>query len=628
MSFFIRYFFLFVISVLPLELFAVCLHPLEELALLHGKPKHTSLKTQMEQTRKQLDALEERVEKLEDKIGEIKIDLKNSLDDSHFTTQKVKKAYNEAYPKTPPRTDEKINNLGSEIKDSAISSISGYMEGQDDSWDKAGMPWYHDEDHETANSVAEYFKRNGQITERKFCDKYATSSTKRDCIKSIKNLERYYKELSRLVKIGEEKEEFYSRLEDEQFDRDIGLSDEEDTEANPLCFECLDELRELDKPTTGQVVGNILSVVAGGALSYYGYRAGKREARTLNDLRIRQGYDPTGSGGLSWAGASLGLPFIANGVYGLVGGNSQFGSYACHPGMFGGAAQAYGPFSYGGFPGGYGGFSGAYGGFPGGYGGFPGAYGGIQFGGFPGGYGGFPGAYGGIQFGGFPGGYGGFPGGYGGFPGAYGGIQFGGFPGGYGGFPGAYGGIQFGGFPGGYGGFPGAYGGIQFGGFPGAYGGIQFGGVPGGYGGVPGGYGGFPGAYGGIQFGGVPGIPGAGAMYQQQQYAQYLQYQQQQMQAQMQAQQAWMQHQISLQQDWMQREQVVGSLTQELYNIQRQIYLVRSGGTTSGLISPGTGLTGFPPGYVGGNLGGGPTHNPAPNPNPGSSGDVPFGPGR
>ena len=572
------------------------------MALLHGKSKNVSLKSQIETTKKKLEAFQSNYEKLEDKISESKIELKNSLADSHFSKENVRNAYNEANSlgEDDSRTAQQIAELGPTIKRSAVDDISEYIEAEKDEWDKGGMPWYL-KDGDIENDAEEYFRNNGKIEERNFCEKYAQSSKKKDCKNSIKDLEKYYKRLSDISKLREAAEEQLESLETEQFDRDIGLSDEEDVEGNPLCFECLDELRELDKPTTGQVVGNILSVAAGGALSYFGYRAGKREGRALNELRMRQGYDPTGTGGMSWAGASLGLPFMANGIYGLAGGNSRFGNYACHPGAAGGATAQYGPFAHahaGAYAGAYGPYAHA--------GLFPGAQAAIQFGGNPygsGAYGpyahagAFPGAQAAIQFGGNP---------YG--PGAYGPYAHAGA------FPGAQAAIQFGGNP--YG--PGAYGPYAHAGlFPGAQAAIQFGGNP--YG--PRAYspyahaGAFPGAQAAIQFGGNPygAVPGinAGAMYQQQQYAQYMQYQQIQMQAQMQAQQAWMQHQMSLQKDQVQRQQIIGSLTQELQNIQQQIYIVQSGGTIPGLSSYASLNTGLQVGRTIPGAGSGPTHSPA-----------------
>ena len=627
-----KFFYTFFFSVLISNFFSfqvfanVCLHPLEEAALLSGLSQEESLSAQIKRTKRVLKKLggddgdEGEIGDLIEEIKGFEDDLKNSL-----------------------KEDPLWGNTASDKKDKIVEALSDYIINQQDEWDKtvngADFPWC--ESASSCNDTDKYFGRNGSIKEEAFCKDYTEGSEIRKCKNYIKKIEKRYEALTAMQELYEEQLDILSALEDRDFDRKFGLSDEEDTEADGLCFECLDKLRELDEPTTGQTVGNILSVVAGGALSYYGYKAGKRAGRRTDDLRARQGYEPLGSGGLSFAGATLGLPFISNGIYGLTGGNSRFGGFACGSGYANGSAGLYSPFGhYGtgarGNLGAYGnlgahGNLGAYGGglgFPGG-----GFNAGLQIGGL-GGLGGHPGAYGGFPGGGFNagaglqigglGGLGGHPGAYGGFPGGgfNAGLQIGGL-GGLGGFPGAYGGFPGGGFNagaglqigglGGLGGFPGAYGGFPGGGFN-AGAGLQIGGL-GGLGGFPGAYGGlggrFPGAYGGL--GGR--FPGAGyvprvnlqAQYQQQQQSQYLQFQQSQMKAQIAAQEAWAQHQQSIQKDWMQRQKVIGSLTQELYDIQQQIQLVSSGGLGSGILgASGTSIRN------GLNLGKTPTHSPSP----------------
>ena len=301
-------------SLWPSVAFAnICLHPLEQAALFSGQSKKQSLSGRIERTKKNLEKLADNYEKLEDKISDWTDDLANSLKEDGITLEGGVSG--------------------------AAEAISAYMEAKQDQWDTDGVPWH---DPTKPRLTGQYFKRNGEVNEKAFCKGYAIN--KRDCEKSIKQLEKYHKKLSDIAELGEQGEELLEGLEDEKFNREIGLSDEDETEADGLCFECLDELRELDKPTTGQVAGNVLSVLAGGALSYYGYRAGKREAQSLNDLRLRQGYDPVSASGLSWAGASMGLPFISNGIYGLAGGNSRFGSFACSPGFANRAM--YSPFGH------------------------------------------------------------------------------------------------------------------------------------------------------------------------------------------------------------------------------------------------------------------------------------------
>ena len=506
-----------------------------------------------------------------------------------------------------------------EVKRAVADEMEDYILSEQDGWKDDTISWKSGVTQSEKNAFSSYFQSNGKI-KKQFCDKYGTNNIK-ECKDSLKKIKKLGDRHSQLTLIAENLEEHKESLEDEQFNRDIGLSDEKDTEASGLCFDCLDELRELDKPTDGQVFGNVLSVVAGGALSYFGYRAGKRDARYLNDLRLRQGYAPISSAGPAWAGASVGVPFMANGIYGLAGGHSQFGHWACSPGFAGGAAGAYSPFAHYGLNayarmGGHGGFP--YG--PGFGGGFA-AGGGLPYG--PGFGGGFA-MGGGLPYGpGFGGGFamgGGLPygPGFGGGFAAGGGLPYG--PGFGGGFA-MGGGLPYG--PGFGGGFA-MGGGLPYG--PGFGGGFAMGG------GLP--YG--PGFGGGFPYG--PGAfpmmnPGINlqAQYQQQQYQQHFQFQQQQMQARLQAQQAWLQHQQSIQRDWMQRQQVIGSLTQELFKIQQQIQLVASGGISSsgitaigGTASTGAGSVGgvTSPTVPGGNA---PVHQPSPqSPSNNTDGNVPV----
>ena len=150
--------------------------------------------------------------------------------------------------------------------------------------------------------------------------------------------------------------------------------------------------------------------------------------------------------------------------------------------------------------------------------------------------------------------------------------------------------------------------------------GLNFGGVPGGFLN--------PNINAGLNFGGVPGgmMPGINfqAQYQQQQYAQYFQFQQQQMQAQMQAQQAWIQHWQSVQEERIQKQQVIGSLTQEMYKIQQQIQLVASGGIGSASILGASYASLNTGANLGTTLSTGPDHNPMPNTNTNTSGDLPV----
>ena len=572
---------IFILGISPSMAFSMmsgtaCLHPIEQAALFHGN-RQKPLDQQIEALESRLETEEEKREKYihgegrTTGLNEILEELSASLDD--------KEAYNS------------LGSEGGEYSgtDAVAKLISDYMEGSQNGLEedqKTGMPW--------ENNEKKYFGRNGDIKEQNFCKDLATKQTKR-CKEALKDLE---KVLSKIKRIDTNIEKLEEDLE--VLDEKLDFGDE--TEANGLCFECLDEVRALDRPSDGQVLGSALSVLAGGALSYYGYRSGKQSAIATNNLRIQQGYSPLGTAGPAWSGASLGLPFISQGIYGLAGANSQFGSYACNNGSFGGPG-GYHPFAgqmYGnmgmpnmgmgmGMPMG-GPFMGA------------GLYGNVAGMGNPFGAGLGAGIYGGMGMGGPFGGMGGPFGGPGAMGGIYGGIggmggPFGGMGGPFGG-PGAMGGIYggiggmggpFGGMGGPFGG-PGAMGGIYggIGGMGGPFGGMggPFGG-PGAMGGLYGGIGGMGGPFGGM--GGPFGGPGAGGinpymqaqMAQQQQYAKYIEFQQQQMQARLAAQQAAIKYQQELQKDWANRQQVIGSLTQEMFKIQQQIQTVAYGGSST-----------------------------------------------
>ena len=131
-----------------------------------------------------------------------------------------------------------------------------------------------------------------------------------------------------------ELEKQQSRKKLAEIRRKHGLDSDDDTEAGNLdCPECayLEKLRELNKPTTGQIIGNSLLAIAGVGLSVYGVREARRSQDSANELLALQGLPAESNFGHSLAGASLGFPFISRGIYGLSRGNMSAGGYACSP---------------------------------------------------------------------------------------------------------------------------------------------------------------------------------------------------------------------------------------------------------------------------------------------------------
>ena len=518
----------------------LCLHPLEEAALLYGN-QGEDIEGLIEQKDSQIKLEEERVNDLQEKINDEIDDLSNSLNDTNTNLT---------------HTINKETNINTE---SIANLISNYMEEKQDELDNTMFSDVTDygntEEYKFAWHNRKYFRKRGQIKDT-FCKDFAKDI--KDCNRALDRLARRWEQIHKLYERIDVKEDELEELRDKAFDIEMG---DESTEANAVCLECVDAIRELNRPSPGQVAGSIFSLVAGGAMSYYGYKAGQRSVNRSNIIREQQGFAPLSSAGASWTGATLGLPFIANGIHGLSQRNSQIGNYNCSGGSF--SPHAYGPHPNAGFHANFG---------PGGA--YPNAGFHTNFG--PGGpYANFvhggpylnAGVYTNFGPGGGP--YANFgPGG----PYLNAGFHTNFGPGG-----GPY--ANFG--PGGpylNAGFH-----TNFGPGGGPY--ANFG---------PGGP--YPNAGFHTNFG-----PGGGGFQaqlalqqqqqQQQQYTAYLQFQQQQMEARIQAQQAWQQQQQALQQDRMHRQQVITSLSQEMNKIQQQIRMVAAGGSLPSLASATTSTT-------------------------------------
>ncbi len=155
------------------------------------------------------------------------------------------------------------------------------------------------------------FKNKGKVNVA-FCGeenhhgtKYATN--KGECQRAIQSI-------ARILKLMEETDK---KMHEKRM-KTIEVGDnEEETEAGGLCFDCLEELRDLYKPTGWQKFGNIASIIGGVGLSYLGVKEGRKARREVNELRAWQGLEAENNLGYSLAGLGMGFPFISRGVYGL-----------------------------------------------------------------------------------------------------------------------------------------------------------------------------------------------------------------------------------------------------------------------------------------------------------------------
>ena len=171
------------------------------------------------------------------------------------------------------------------------------------------------------------FGRKGSVHPG-FCntDRYGANS--RDCKRALKDLKNILKKLAELQKKRDNLDEKLFNLE---MADDGDKEDKKGLESSGLCFECVQELRALNRPSGWHNFGNILSLGLGGALSVFGIREGRRAAAGANEMLALQGFPAQNHLGYSMAGASLGFPFIGNGLHGLSQANASQGGYNCSP---------------------------------------------------------------------------------------------------------------------------------------------------------------------------------------------------------------------------------------------------------------------------------------------------------
>ena len=204
------------------------------------------------------------------------------------------------------------------------------------------------------------FGSNGDIKENKFCKKYAEnadgshengsrrrnsrSRTVQECISSIKALEKLFDQVHTGYERLDELDDVISDLEEEMDTKKLdALLNEDDTEAQANCTECLmlEKMRELNKPTTGQIVGGVLSTVLGAGLSIYGVREARRSQKKANELLAWQGYPAENNAHYALQAATLGFPFISQGIYGLTQGRyncaNSVSPYSSYDSRFSGA---------------------------------------------------------------------------------------------------------------------------------------------------------------------------------------------------------------------------------------------------------------------------------------------------
>ena len=215
-----------------------------------------------------------------------------------------------------------------------MRDLTNYMESRQNEWncereadadadDAQCRPWQ-------GENGDEYFGNNGDIN-LSFCAEYA-SEKQRDCEEALTALKRGYLKVHRIKNQIKEATTTLHELEDRQWEIDNGEEfDEEEIGGSPICIECVQNIRDLNKPSGGQIFGNVLTMGLGAALSVFGVREARRSSNSVNEMLALQGLPARNNFGYSMAGLSTGFPFIQSGLHGLMQGNASQGSYGCSP---------------------------------------------------------------------------------------------------------------------------------------------------------------------------------------------------------------------------------------------------------------------------------------------------------
>ena len=180
-----------------------------------------------------------------------------------------------------------------------------------------------------------FFKSQGRVRKHAFCKKHAYKKDIKKCVKALESLEDGFEKLE---EAREKKGTWLAELRDlqmektkEEWDEDLHGTDET-TEASGFCIDCVEE-------TSSNQMGGLLQFATGAGLSVFGLREARKSRRSANDLLSRQGFPAQNNFGYSLAGASLGLPFMAQGLQNLRSNRSAVG-YVCNPQLY------YNPYQY------------------------------------------------------------------------------------------------------------------------------------------------------------------------------------------------------------------------------------------------------------------------------------------
>ena len=318
-------------SIVPID---PCQDPLEIAALFSNMKQPTNtLEDQIKRKEALVEKYEKQLEFLIDGDGEnygVDVYIENLADSLNADSLDLRKWEEEVTTNNETTKEERTETIYN-----VASDLASYMENQDDHWgcsDRTETPendpsndcraWQLESDKQRT------FKNNGKINAKGFCVEHASNRT--DCKEALKKLKETYTEKREIDKSVTALTDEIWKLQKLQREKEIAGESEQQAGFEP-CWDCVEKVRDLNKPGWGEITGNVLTTGLGVALSVFGAREGRRAGGNANEWLALQGSPARNNFGYSLAGASLGMPFIYNGIQGLTRSNAARGGYGCSP---------------------------------------------------------------------------------------------------------------------------------------------------------------------------------------------------------------------------------------------------------------------------------------------------------
>ena len=313
-------------SIVPVD---PCHDPLEIAALFSNmqQPKNT-LEGQIKKKEGLLEKRQKLLEMLMEGDGNYSFGIEGYIDDLSNSLDKDTLDLRKETIQSQDDQGKSVETVKTETVYKVASDLASYMENQESGWDCEeggnGYPCRAWQKEESDSSV--FFKSRGKINDG-FCVEHAANP--KDCKKALRKLKEDYAQVRVIEKQMATLEDEISTLRRQQWEKELSGESEEKQAGFEPCWSCLQDVRDMNKPGWGEVVGNTLTTAMGVGLSVYGAKLGRRAGVNANELWALQGVPARNNFGYSLAGASLGFPFIQKGIHGFTQGNAARGGFGC-----------------------------------------------------------------------------------------------------------------------------------------------------------------------------------------------------------------------------------------------------------------------------------------------------------